>query len=151
VDLYDILLFLHVTGVIFWFGSGMVFQSLVERAARTRQPEHVRTIMNMSQTLGNAFYIVATLGVLASGIWMTLEGEWGFDEPFVIGGLTGFVASSVIGGALLGPTGQRLEKTYAEDPSANPGSDLIRLRNLGRIDALIMLTVVFLMTVKPGT
>lgn len=151
MSLYSLLLFVHVTCIIFWFGSGMVFQALAERAARTREPEHVRTIMGMSQALGNAFYIVVTLLVLATGIWMTLDADWGFDEPFVMGGIAGFVASGVVGGALLGPTATRLEATLNEDPAADFSSDLTRLRNLGRMDALIMLTVVFLMTVKPGS
>lgn len=62
------------------------------------------------------------------------------------------VASMGIGGVFIGPTVKNLEEGLSSSPSLDSEMKrgLIRLRNAGRVDALVMTTVVFLMTVKPG-
>ena len=151
MSLYEILLFVHVMGVILWFGSGVVFQALGERATRSGDAHQIRAMVTMGEVLGNAFYIAATLAVLASGIWMVLERNWGFAEPFVMGGIIGFVLSSVLGGIVLGPASQRVAAAVTENTGADIHADLLKLRMFGRVDTLIMATVVFLMTAKPGS
>ena len=153
MDLYGFLLFFHVMGVILWFGAGVVFQVLTERAARSDDPARTRNLVEVGESLGKGYFGLVTLVVLATGLWLVFERDWGFDHVFIIGGLAGLVASAVIGGAVFGPTADRLarrvESATAIDPELR--SDLTRLRNLGRVDTGIMLTVVFLMTVKPGS
>lgn len=153
MDLYGFLLFVHVMGVIMWFGSGVVFQVLAERASRSDDPARIRALVEMSDGFGKAYYGGVTVVVLATGLWLVFQGDWGFDHVFILGGLAGLVASSALGGAVLGPTADRLAEKVRAATAINPDlrSDMTRLRNLGRVDAGIMLTVVFLMTVKPGS
>jgi Predicted integral membrane protein (DUF2269) len=155
MDLYGLLLFVHVASVIGWVGTGVVFQMLSERALPGGQADEgrVRSLLNLGESFGPAYFGVLTLLVLATGIWMVLDADWGFDEPFVLGGIIGIVASGAIGGALIGPTSQKLQARVAESGviTAEDTADIARIRSFGRIDMLIMLVVVFLMTVKPGT
>ena len=150
--LYRILLFVHVFMVILWVGPGILFQIFTERAASTDDTGMLRTVIGEGERLGKTLFGPASLLVLATGIWLVLEGDWGFDHVFVLGGLAGVVASIAIGAGFIGPTVKRLEEGLTTSETLNPElkGSLIRLRNAGRVDALIMLVVVFLMTVKPG-
>ncbi|HVE76904.1 MAG TPA: DUF2269 family protein [Actinomycetota bacterium] len=150
--MYRVLLFVHVFAVILWVGPGFLFQILTERAAATEDTAALSTVVREGERLGKTLFGPASIIVLASGIWLTLEGNWGFDQIFVIGGLVGVVASIAIGGLFIGPTvgslAEGLGSSSTLDPALKRG--LLRLRNAGRVDALIMTVVVFLMTVKPG-
>lgn len=148
---YRLLLFIHVFGAIAWFGAGLTFQIASERALAGRDRARAEAIVRLSQMLGSAYFGVASGLVLLAGIVMTLDG-WGFDEPFVIGGIIGFIASSIVGGVVLAPTGKKLEEAVATSaPDEQVFSLLNRMRSIGRLDTLVMTTVVFLMTVKPGS
>lgn len=87
-----------------------------------------------------------------ASLWLVFEGGWGFGQIFVLGGLAGLVLSTVLGLALIEPVAMKItaaltgNTTVTEDVS----SGLERIRNVSRIDLLILLTVLFLMTVKPG-
>lgn len=150
--LYRILLFVHVVAVILWVGPGILFQIFTERAAATDDTATLRTVAREGERLGKTLFGPASMIVLVTGVWLTIEGSWGFDRIFVVGGLVGVVASMAIGQVFIAPTVKRLEEGLSSSASLNPEmkSGLIRLRNAGRADALIMAAVVFLMTVKPG-
>lgn len=149
--LYRVLLFVHVFGVIGWFGTGVVFLVLTERAARTKDPGAVRTLVGTGEALGPRYFGIVTVVVLASGVGLVLVGRWGLDHLFIIGGLLGFLATSVIGGAVIAPVAERIGAALTTTgPEAQVARDLRRLRNIGRLDASIMTVIVFLMTVKPG-
>ena len=146
--MYELLLFAHVTGAITWFGAGIIFQFTAERA---RDRDTIAAIVRFNGLVGKYYFMVASLFVLAAGIAMVFVGDWGFDEPFVIGGITGFTASSVIGGGVIGRAATDLETALAGGTDDAVLGAMGRLRNAGRLDFLIMLAVVLMMTVKPGT
>ena len=150
--LYRILLFVHVYSVILWVGPGVLFQLMTERAASTDDIGMLRNVVREGERLGKKLFGPASLLVLATGIWLAFEGDWGFGHVFVVGGLVGVVASIVVGAAFIGPTVKRLEQGLASSETLDPEMKgwLIRLRNVGRVDSVIMVVVVFLMTVKPG-
>ena len=52
MDLYGLALFVHVTGVIVWLGSGVVFFLLTERAAKGDDIARVRTLAMSGTVLG---------------------------------------------------------------------------------------------------
>ncbi len=150
--MYRVLLFGHVLAVILWVGPGFLFQIFTERAAATDDTGTLRTVVREGERLGKTLFGPASMIVLVTGLWLVLEGNWGFDRMFVVGGLVGVVASMAIGGVFIGPTVKRLEEGLRSSTTLDHEMKrgLIRLRNAGRLDALLMTTVVFLMTVKPG-
>lgn len=152
MNLYRLLLFFHVTGVILWLGVGVVMQVLTERAAAGPELDRARALGAVAQGFGPVYFGVVTFVVLTTGVWLVFEGGWGFDRVFVIGGLGGFVASAIGGGILLTPVSKRVTAnlTAGSPNETELRADLLRLRALGRADMAIMLVVVFLMTVKPG-
>lgn len=150
--LYKVLLFVHVMGVILWLGAGTVFQFVAEGATARKDESKMRMLVSLGDSFGKAYFGILTVLVLLSGVFMVLEAGWGFDEYFVIGGLVGIVASGGIGGAVIGPTSERLlERVGGGQPiDADAVADFTKIRNVGRIDLSIMIVVVFLMTYKPG-
>lgn len=151
--LYKLLLFVHVLGVVFWIGSGGVFQTMSERVLKTGDPARMKHFVQTSALIPGAYFGVLTLIVLISGIWMVAESGIGFEEPFVVAGVTGIIASGAIGGAVLGKTGDRLNKLVAQpnfdEKQLRAGVE--KMRRFGRIDLAIVILVIYMMTVKPGT
>lgn len=90
--------------------------------------------------------------LLGAGLWLVLEGHWGFDRFFVVFGLAGFAASSLLGGVFTFPSGKRLLKSV-ELGGADPteAGSLIRRIQLGLLaDVLILTAIVFVMATKPS-
>ncbi|HVE90845.1 MAG TPA: hypothetical protein VNE62_00890 [Actinomycetota bacterium] len=149
--LYRILLFGHVLFVIFWFGGGVMFQIRAEMASASFNEDAVRSIVSDGDRLGKAFFPAVSVLVLLTGVALVLVGKLGFNRIFVIGGLVGWVISSLIGAKGIGPNVARIKRGLAvPDGEAEAVEGLKRLRNVGRVDVAIMTAVVFLMTVKPG-
>lgn len=151
--LYRILLFVHVAGVILWVGGGMLFQILTEMAIKRRDVSQLGAISSSGERLGKTYFAPLSLIVLAAGIGLVLDGGWGFEEPFVVVGIVGLVASALIGAVLIGPTVIALRGAVAGATLDGAAAEraATRLRDIGRIDTIIMAIVVFFMTVKPGT
>ena len=148
--LYRIMLFVHVMAVIMWIGTGIVFQVVAEQAARRRDATKTAALATLGTTFGKVYFPALAILVLLTGLWMVIDGEWGFDHVFVLGGLLGIVAAMVTGATVIGPTSERLQQSVAGGvASADTNEHLVRLRDVGRIDLVVMTTVVFLMTYKP--
>ena len=150
--LYKVLLFVHIMAVILWLGAGTVFQFVAEGAIARKDESKMRMLVSLGDSFGKAYFGILTALVLLSGVFMVIEAEWGFDQLFVIGGIVGIVASGGLGGAVIGPTSERLSERLGSGGAIDDVAvaDFTKIRNVGRIDLSIMTIVVFLMTYKPG-
>jgi hypothetical protein len=149
---YELWLFLHVTAVITWIGGAaaiQVFGVLTKRAADPAKTAFFAR--NVSWTVLRIF-LPASAVAIVSGIGLVEEGNWDWSEPFVVFGLVAWAAVSLVAfgylGRAIGEAGARLA---ADGPSPALG---LRLRNLvwlSRVLLAVLVLVVFMMTVKPGT
>jgi uncharacterized membrane protein len=148
---YNLLLFVHVLGVIAWFGAGLLFQTTVERALRAPDRSGLAALTAFGKLIPPAYFMVAPLLVLAAGLGMVVVGNIPFSTPFIHIGMGGLIASTIIGVAVIGKSNGRLAELIETPGTQDPEiyTTARRLRAAGRIDALIMLTVVYAMTVKP--
>lgn len=149
---YKILLFVHVLAVIMWFGAGVLFQIMCERVVKTSDLSRMRSFIQTGSLVPPPYFGVLTAIVLGAGIWLVIDTGYEFSDPFVIAGIIGIVASGGLGGAVIGRTVEAL-RVATESPAMDESmfrAGILKLRNAGRLDALIMTTVVFMMTVKPG-
>jgi uncharacterized membrane protein len=154
VSLYEVLLFVHVLAVIAWLGGGIMIQLIAERAVRSNDVTRIRTLLDDSEAIGKRFFGPATGIAFLSGLWLVFEGDWGFDHLFILGGLAGFVISSVIGFALIQPSAGKVLAAMGDGGGTitdETKTSLDRVRNLSRLDLTVLAIVVFLMTVKPGS
>ncbi len=153
MSLYEILLFVHVLAVIIWVGGATMFHVLASRSVASDDASRVTALLAESEHLAKTYFIPSSVTALVSGVLLVIEADWGFSEPFVIGGIVGIVASIGIGAGILESMTARLAARVAGagglDQEAKDG--LAKLRNISRLDLLIPVIVVFLMTAKPGT
>jgi uncharacterized membrane protein len=139
-------------GAIVWIGGAtaiQVFGVLTKRAADPAKTAFFAR--NVSFTIMRVILPAALLVVIA-GIGLTVSGNWDWGEPFIALGLIGWVLVAVVAfgylGNAIGRAGAQLE---AQGPSP---AIALRLRNLvwtSRVLLGVLVVIVFLMTVKPGT
>jgi uncharacterized membrane protein len=149
---YELWKFLHVLAAMVWLGGAVaiqVFGILTKRAADPAKTAFFAR--NVSLTVQRVF-LPAALLVLGAGIGLVENGGWDWSEPFVTWGLVLWAAVAVVAfgflGRAIGAAGARLA---SEGPSPQLG---LRLRNLvwlSRLLLAVLVVIVFLMTVKPGT
>jgi len=93
----------------------------------------------------------ASIVVLLAGIYLVLDGDWGFDHYWIVSSLLVLIGSAVLGAAFLGPEGKRIGELVAvrgaEDPEVQTRIDRINLAS--RIELVFLFIVLFNMTYKP--
>jgi uncharacterized membrane protein len=153
VSLYGVLLFVHVSSAAVWFGGSVMFQVLAGRAARSDDPGRISSLLREAEFLGKRYFGPATGVTFLAGLWLVFEGGWGFGRVFVLGGLAGVVLSTVLGFTLIEPVAKKVTAALTRNAIITDeiSSGLKRIRNVSWIDLFILLTVLFLMTVKPGS
>ena len=153
MSLYEILLFVHVLAAAIWVGGATMFHVLIERAAAADDPVRIKGQLGEAEHLAKTYFIPSTITVLVMGIWLVLEGDWGFSQPFVLGGIAGIVITTVVGAGVIGPTSMRLAGRITEVGGLDQDTrdQLARLKNISRADLALLVVIIFLMTTKPGT
>jgi uncharacterized membrane protein len=149
---YEFWLFLHLTAAIVWIGGAaavQVFGILTKRAADPAKTAFFAG--NVSWTVMRVF-LPSALVVLVAGVGLTENGNWDWGEPFIVYGLLFWVLVALVAfgylGRAMGAAGARLA---SEGPSP---ALALRMRNLvwlPRALLVVLLTIVFMMTVKLGT
>jgi uncharacterized membrane protein len=149
---YEFWLFLHVVAAITWVGGAgaiQVFGVLTKRAA-----DPAKTVFfarNVAWTVMRVF-LPASILAFVSGVGLEETGGWDWGEPFVVFGLVLWAAVSLVAfGFLARAQGRAALRLEAEGPSP---ALMLRFRNLvwlSRVLLAVLLLIVFLMTVKPGT
>ncbi len=149
---YELWLFLHVLASIAWIGGAatiQVFGILTKRAADPTKSAFFAA--NAALTVQWVF-LPASLVVIVSGIGLTETGNWDWGEPFIVTGLLLWAIVFLVAFGFLGRAmGRAGAQLAAEGPSPALG---LRMRNLvwlSRALLAVLVVIVFLMTVKPGT
>jgi uncharacterized membrane protein len=128
---YQLFLFFHISSVVVWLGAGTTLAVLSQRVP----------IGEIAEWLGPRLFAPASLGTLAFGIALVLNGSWTFSPTWVQLGLAGFALSFVLNFAVRFPLLRRLE--------SDPAGVGRKLAWLGRAEALLLFAVVLDMVVKP--
>lgn len=149
---YELWLFLHVVAVLTWVGGAatvQVFGVLTRRAGDLQKTMFF--VRNLAWIVTRIFLPAAVITLL-TGVALVEEGRWDWDEPFVIWGLILWAAVSLVAfGYLARAMGQAGERLGTEGPSPALALHLRNLVWLSRALLAVLVVIVFLMTVKPGT
>ena len=99
LDLYTVLLTVHILSVIAWFGTGMAVYVLSRRITPESRPfftEHARW-------LGTKWF-PATSGVAAlSGIGLWIDGPWELGTVWIWIAVAGWVATGILATRVMEP------------------------------------------------
>lgn len=147
----DVVKFLHIFFAIVWVGGGIMLQILLARAKKAG-PETMGHFTQMAEWTSNRIFMPSSFLTLTFGIWTVIAGGYDWGAMWIGVGFGGFILSSVIGMAVLGPTAKRMKALMAERGPSDPVVTHLsrRLDLFGRIDLVILVVVVFMMVTKPA-
>ena len=148
---YEWLKFLHVLAAIVWVGSSILLQLLGTRAVRSGDPARQAAIARDAAWAGQFVFGPASLAALGLGIGAVIHADLDWGSGFISAGLALYVASSVLGGGVVSQLSKRVVgalDTHGEG-SAEFTTQLRRLLLAARLDLLVLLAAVAVMTLKP--
>jgi uncharacterized membrane protein len=157
MNLYQWLLFLHVTGAFFLIG-GVVTAGILHFNAigKQRRPSEIATLYALVRYAVPLIYL-GLLFTFAFGLWLVHEAQFGYGDGWVVTAIILWVIGSAIGS--LGDKSQRETRLVAERLAAEgdaPSPDL-RARVLSPLvlastyaSGLVALAVLGIMIWKPG-
>jgi uncharacterized membrane protein len=151
VTRYEVLLFAHLLFMALWVGGDAMLQIFAFRALRAG-PERMVVLFRDIEWLGARFLTPVSLLVGGFGVWLVLDSPaWKFSQFFVSFGLAVFLASALTGAGFLGPESGRLSKLADERPADDPEvqARIRRILLISRIELVLLILVIFVMTAKP--
>jgi uncharacterized membrane protein len=150
MDTYELLLFLHLSAVAFWLGGELLFDILVFRAERQRDPTTVRKLFDESSAL-DPIFLPATVVVFATGILMAIDAGWSFDSVWVVIGLAGFAFIYLYGFLYLEPQVKRARAMIEREGGLGPQAHALvrRFFTLWRLETVVLFLLVLDMALKP--
>ena len=149
MTLYEFLLFVHITAAVIWLGGAFTFQMYGAVVRRGGDPDEIARFAGRAGMLGERMFVPASLLVVLAGVGLIIEGNWDWDQLWVIFALVTFAASFATGLLVLTPMAKRIPVV---GPTTPAGQSLIRrLFIILRIDLVYMYAIVFAMVVKPTT
>ncbi len=148
--LYSILKFLHVSAVIVWLGALITMAVLFARLASQREAGALQHLTRQAEFMGKALIGPAAIVTLLAGGALIAEMHLGMPA-WVWWGLIGFFVSMFLGGFLMQRTGRKLSTIASSGTPdvAAMGALQGRLRLLGVVNIIILLSVVWAMVAKP--
>ena len=154
MDIYHIVLFLHITALLVAAGATAVTKIAVGRRARARTVGEALDWHNVLISASKVFPMCLAAFVITGGYMVSVIGRQNWSSGFVVAGLVG-VALLLTSGTFLGVKGkalkQLLESIAAEGPD-RPAPRLVPppvLALLPMINTGIALSVAFDMVTKP--
>jgi uncharacterized membrane protein len=146
---YEFLLFVHITAAVIWLGGAFTFQMYGAVVRHGGDPEEMARFAGRAGYLSERMFVPASLVVVLAGVGLIIDGNWDWDQLWVIFALVIFAASFSTGLFVLSPMAKRIPKV---GPTTPAGQALIqRLFSILRVDLAFMYAIVFAMVVKPTT
>jgi hypothetical protein len=153
MSLYNIALFVHVSGAIgYFFAAGIRVMGLAA-LRRVERVEQARPLVALDAWVGPLFG-VSLLLVLVAGLYMAAT-SWGFKTGWIDVALTSLFLMLLGGGALIGPRQFAISRQTQAAPDGPIPPALAQrihdpvLRIAVRALPVLLLGIVFLMTNKP--
>lgn len=146
---YEFLLFVHIAAAMIWLGGAFTFQMYGAVVRRGGDPEELARFAGRAGVLGERMFVPASLVVVLAGVGLMIDGNWDWDQLWVIFALVTFAASFATGLFVITPMAKGIAVV---GPTTPAGQALIqRLFTVLRIDLVFMYAIVFAMVVKPTT
>lgn len=156
VTTYNVVLAIHIMGVVVAFGVVFAYPIMFAIAAR-HDPRSLPLMHRIERVIDRALVNGALVIVLGAGLYLAAEGhhfkqffvQWGIGAIVVIGGLVGSVMI---------PTSKRAQEAIERDLAVSEGAPTLseeyrrltrRLSTVGGLLSLLVLATIFIMATKP--
>jgi uncharacterized membrane protein len=144
---YELLLFVHVSAAVIWLGGGLVLQTYGAVVRRVGEPAELAQFSGRAGVLGERMFVPASLVVVLAGIGLMLDGNWKWEQLWVVFALVGFAYSFVSGLFVISPMAKKIPEVGPTTPAGQ--ALIVRLFAILRVELAILYTIVLAMTVKP--
>jgi uncharacterized membrane protein len=143
---------IHVIAAVVWIGGGALLTILGVAAERKSDPVELATVARQAATVGEKLFAPAGLVVVAMGIAMMVNTNWGWGRFWVVAGLVGYAITFVTGVAVLAPLAKKVTALVEEKGPAHPEStaQIKKILMIARVDVALLLLVVIDMVTKPA-
>ena len=151
-DAYRSLLFLHVLAAVVWVGGVVLAQVLALLILRTRDATRIAGFVKDLEWVGLRLFLPSSIVIAVVGAALVERGDWGWSHGWLLVSVGIWLLSAVTGAGFFGPeTGRIGALIDAEGVGSRDGQRRIRrLLVLTRIEALLLVAVLFSMVAKPG-
>ena len=149
---YELWLFLHIVAGIVWLGGAATAQVFAVLAKRSGDPARSAAFGRDIAFVGLKIFLPSSLVVFVTGVLLTGDGDWDWNEPFIVFGVVAWAVVSLIAfGYVLREMTKIGARIAAEGPSPGLVGRVNGLVLLARVLILVLFVIVFMMVVKPGT
>jgi len=151
MDLYELLVFLHVVFAIAWVGAA-TYDYVIAKSVFSRGGAETRTwLTEFWEGIGARYFIPVSLGTIIFGIAAVLEGPWSFSDPFVSIGLGVFILLLINGLAYLEPQSKKIKAESDEfgADSAQVTERVTKVLKVSLFELVVLYALVFVMVIKP--
>jgi uncharacterized membrane protein len=148
---YAIFRTVHVLVAVLWVGGGVLLTILGLSAQRKTDASELVTVARQAAFVGEKIFAPAGLVVLAMGIAMMINTDWGWSTFWIDAGLIGYASSFVVGVAVLSPLAKKVVASSEQNGAAHPETVALinRILLIARVDVAVLLLVVADMVTKP--
>ncbi|MBX6330817.1 MAG: hypothetical protein IRY91_03105 [Gemmatimonadaceae bacterium] len=154
MDVYTVVLFLHLLAVVAAFVSGSMIHLGLARLRTATQVASARDAARLVAQHGPRMPLIG-LALFVTGAILT-QTHWTWRAPWVVLAIVGLVVLQVNGGAVIGPrlraAGEQLARS-ADGPLSEAVATLLRdpvLATVAGMQGFIAAGVMFIMITKPG-
>ena len=146
----DWLVAIHILCAVIWVGGAFVTQLHAVRAQHGGAVS-IGPFARDSEFIGMRTFLPASLILLGTGIWLVSRDVFQLEE-WTVWGLIVIGLSIVTGAGFLGPESGRIGQLVAERGDEDPEVQrrLGRIFLVSRIELVLLISVVLVMTLKPG-
>jgi len=143
---------IHVLAAVIWIGGGAFLTILGVAAERKKDPVELATIARRAATVGEKLFAPAGLVVVAMGIAMMVNTDWGWGRFWVVAGLVGYAITFVTGVGVLAPMAKKVTALVDDKGPADPETmaAIGKVLMIARVDIALLLLVVVDMVTKPA-
>jgi uncharacterized membrane protein len=143
---------IHVIAAVVWIGGGALLTILGLAAERKNDPVEMATVARQAATVGEKLFAPAGLVVVAMGIAMMVNTNWGWGRFWVVAGLVGYAITFVTGVGVLAPLAKRVTALVEEKGATHPETtaQIKKILMIARVDVALLLLVVLDMVTKPA-
>ena len=156
MDLFAILLFLHVLGAIVAFGPG--FASMIVGPMVAREPQYANFYARTQAATGRKLVTPLSISLAITGIGLIVVRGWSTlvaGKHWLEAAILLYVVAIVLAMAVMAPAGRRLVELTATPPApgAGPSEELRKVAGRVRVGGMalsaLVVVITLLMVLKP--